>query len=91
MRSLGTLNLKTKTGSILIRTKELPQIYSNISTKDGNVVGKVSDIIGPIMDPHVVVKPNKAGAKNLDKIMGQELFETPKRKSKRDRKWKKKG
>jgi rRNA processing protein Gar1 len=91
LKSLGRLNFQIKSGLILVRSKTIPEMYSKVSTKDGKVVGKVNDIIGPIMDPHILVKPSKDVAGNPGLIKGKELFEQPaKRKSKRDKKWKKK-
>ncbi len=90
MKSLGKLNFFTKTGQLIIRSRELPNIYSNIGTSDRKIIGKVNDIIGPIMDPHIVVKPTREVLKNPDILKGQELFELPKKKvSKRDKRWKK--
>ena len=90
MKSLGQMNFFTKTGQLLIRSRELPNMYSNIGTKEGKILGKVNDIIGPIMNPHIVVKPTRELLKNPDILKGQELFELPKNKfKKRDKKWKK--
>lgn len=90
MKSLGKLNFFTKTGQLIIRSRELPNIYSNIGTSDNKIVGKVNDIIGPIMDPHIVVKPTKEVLKNPELIKEKELFELPKKKViKRDKRWKK--
>lgn len=90
MKSLGSLSKITKNGNMLIRTKELPSIYSNIVTADKKNVGKIIDIIGPIMDPHVVVKPNRQILEKSDVIRGKELFEMKRQKKKRDGKWQKK-
>ncbi len=90
MKSLGQLNFFTKTGQLLIRSKEIPNMYSNIGTKDKKIVGKVNDIIGPIMDAHIVVKPTKEVLANPDLVKKKELFELPKKnRNKRDKRWKK--
>jgi RNA-binding protein len=88
LKPLGELSFITKSRHILIRTKQLPDIYSFIATKDKRKVGKVSDIIGPVMDPHVVVRPTEEVLKNPDIIKGKELFELPSkaRRSKHGRK-----
>lgn len=80
MKSLGQLNFFTKTGQLLVRSRELPNMYSNIGTYDKKIVGKVNDIIGPIMDPHIVVKPTKEVLKNPELVRERELFELPKKK-----------
>jgi rRNA processing protein Gar1 len=78
-------------GQFLIRSKYLPKLYSNVVTKNKRVVGKVNDIIGPVMDPHILVKPSRDVVKNPELIKGQELFEGPnQRDHKRDKRWKKK-
>jgi rRNA processing protein Gar1 len=75
---------------LLIRSKELPNMYSNIGTKDKKIIGKVNDIIGPIMDSHIVVRPTKNVLDNPGLVRERELFELPKKKvNKRDKRWKK--
>jgi rRNA processing protein Gar1 len=65
-------------------------MYSNIGTKDKKILGKVNDIIGPIMDPHIVVKPTKEVLESPDLVKEKELFELPKKnRNKRDKRWKK--
>jgi rRNA processing protein Gar1 len=65
-------------------------MYSNIGTKDKKILGKVNDIIGPIMDPHIVVKPTKEVWESPDLVKEKELFELPKKnRNKRDKRWKK--
>jgi rRNA processing protein Gar1 len=92
LKSLGQLNFFTRTGQLLIRSKELPNMYSNIGTSDRKIVGKVNDIIGPIMDPHIVVRPTKEVLDNPGLVREKELFELPKKnRNKRDKRWKKKG
>ena len=88
MKTLGNLSFTTKAGYVLIRSKNIPEIYSKVVTKDMVVVGKVADVIGPIMDPHIVVKPLGETVKNPEIIKGKELFELPPNKA-RDRRWKK--
>ena len=90
MKSLGQLNFFTKGGQLLVRSMEIPNMYSNIVTIDRKLVGKVNDIIGPIMDPHIVLRPTKEVLDNSDLVRGQELFELPKKnRNTRDRRWKK--
>ncbi len=90
MKSLGSLSIITKNGNLLIRTRELPNLYSTVVTSDKENVGKIIDIIGPIMDPHVVVKPNRQILEKSDVIKGKELFEMKKQRRKRDGRWQKK-
>jgi rRNA processing protein Gar1 len=65
-------------------------MYSNIGTSDKKIIGKVNDIIGPIMDPHIVVRPTKEVLNNPSLVREKELFELPKKsRNKRDKRWKK--
>jgi rRNA processing protein Gar1 len=91
LKSLGNSILYTVGGQFLIKSKNIPKLYSNIVTRDKRLVGKVNDIIGPVMDPHILVKPSKEIAKNPESIKGKELFEGPnKRNQQRSLRWKKK-
>lgn len=87
MKSLGKSFTIIKTGAILIRSKTIPKLYSSVATEDRKVVGKINDIIGPIMDPYIVVKPSPSVLKNPNLIEGRELYEMPKAGKKRDKKW----
>jgi rRNA processing protein Gar1 len=78
LKSLGKINFPTVGGQLLIRSLDLPNLYSTITTKDNLVVGKVNDIIGPKMDPHILVKMSETVKKNPKLIIGKELFEAPK-------------
>lgn len=88
MKALGNQSQITKTRHLLIRSRTLPEIYSAIVTEDRRKVGQVMDIIGPVMDPHILVKPTPQVLKNPELVEGKELFEMPSR-PRRKRKWKK--
>jgi rRNA processing protein Gar1 len=91
LKSLGSESFATSSGYILIRSKNIPSLYSTVKTREEQVVGKVNDVIGPIMDPHILVRPAKDFSKKLETIGGKELFAiSQSRVKKRDRKWKKK-
>lgn len=90
MKPLGQNLIQTSSGMYLIRTKNLPAIYSRIITKDNKIVGTVQDIIGPIMDPHIVLKPTRESSKDPQSFLGKPLFEAPPKRRKREKKWKKK-
>jgi rRNA processing protein Gar1 len=90
LRSLGNISFFTNGGQLLIRSKAIPRIYSNISTNDGKAVGKVADIIGPVMNPHIVVRPTPEISQNHALVKGRELFEQQASvKRKGDKRWKK--
>ncbi len=90
MKSLGRVSSIEKTGSMLIRTKRLPELYSQVVTDNKKVVGTVSDIIGPVMDPYVVVKVRKDILQNPSKFKDKELFELKSKDAKkRAARWKK--
>lgn len=58
MKALGELHHLTKSGKILLRGGELPVLYSSVVTEHSKPIGKVVDIIGPVSNPYIVVKPD---------------------------------
>jgi len=75
LRLLGRAKQIVKKRQLLIRSERLPKLYSKVVTRDRGIVGKVTDIIGPVMDPHVVVTLTEEAKKDEEKIIGEELFE----------------
>ncbi len=91
MESLGKSVIDTVGGKILIRSKKIPELYSNIATGEKTIIGKVNDVIGPVMNPHILVKLTGSAMKNPGLIHGQELYSLPAlRKKKGVKRWKKK-
>lgn len=57
MKFLGKLSHTTKNGNIVLRSGEIPAIYSFVVNKDSKRIGTVRDVIGPSSKPYIVVKP----------------------------------
>ena len=89
LKTLGEMSKETVGQNILIRSKEIPKIYSNVVTDRGEIIGKVNDIIGPKMDPHIVVKLSKH-ITDPKTIKNKMLFEASSNSKKREKRWKKK-
>lgn len=79
MKLLGTLSHVAKSGNLVLRGGQVPSIYSFVVTKDSRKIGKVQDIIGPVSNPYIIVKP----AKNFKKeeLSNFEFYGLEKRRS----------
>ncbi|MDP7208127.1 MAG: Gar1/Naf1 family protein, partial [Candidatus Bathyarchaeota archaeon] len=66
---MGELSHFMKNGKILLRGGEVPALYSSVITAQSKHVGKVVDVIGPVSNPYVIVKPES-------KITEKELSST---------------
>ncbi|MFQ5975392.1 MAG: Gar1/Naf1 family protein [Candidatus Hydrothermarchaeales archaeon] len=87
MRPLGKITSFTKSGAILLRSIEIPSLYSTVVTKDLKKVGTVKDVFGPSSKPYVLIKPmRKFGRKDLLSLKNEALYEVRGGKSKRRRK-----
>lgn len=63
MKPLGKFSHITKAGNIVLRSEDIPFLYSAVT--DGvKKIGKVQDIIGPAAKPYIVVKPTRALGEN---------------------------
>ncbi|WP_456474394.1 H/ACA ribonucleoprotein complex subunit GAR1 [Candidatus Pyrohabitans sp.] len=89
---LGTFSHVSKSGTLIFRGKDFPPLYADVFTKNGEKVGKVVDIIGPISNPYFVIKPEKGAVeKALRAAKGEGLFVSSKKEEKRRRSLGKKG
>ncbi|MFQ5888026.1 MAG: Gar1/Naf1 family protein [Candidatus Hydrothermarchaeales archaeon] len=87
MRPLGKITRFTKSGGILLRSIEIPSLYSTVVTKDLKKVGTVRDVFGPYSKPYILIKPmRKFEPKDLSSLKNETLYESRERKSKRRRK-----
>ncbi len=62
MRPLGDFSHVTRSGNIVLKggkdTRVLPALYAPVVV-EGEVIGKVSDIIGPVSGPYIIIRPKK--------------------------------
>jgi len=66
MRPLGEFS-HVSSGYVLFRAKNYPPLYCGVATSEGEEVGKVVDVIGPVSYPYFVV--------HTEKEMSQKLWE----------------
>ena len=87
MKLIGKPSFITHNGNIIIRGGGVPPVYAPVGTKDKKVFGKVADVMGPVSDPYVVIKPKKKGMR-----IAEELYLLPRKPRKRSfakKRWKK--
>lgn len=65
--ALGKPEKLSKSGMLLVRIQptNLPKIGEKVVTRKMEQVGVVYDIIGPIISPYVLIKPNKVVYEDL--------------------------
>ena len=82
MKALGKLSHFAKSGKMLLRGGEVPALYSSVITVHSKHVGKVVDVIGPVSNPYVVVKPeSKITEKELSSTKLYEVIQRKRRRS----------
>ncbi len=63
MDPIGNFSHVTRSGNIVLKSeKDIPAMYAPVVARGkdwSKVIGKVSDIIGPISGPYIIVKPKK--------------------------------
>lgn len=67
LQPLGKPEKLTKSGMLLVRIQptNLPKIGEKVVTRKMEHVGVIHDIIGPIISPYVLIKPNKVVYEDL--------------------------
>ncbi|MFQ6136044.1 MAG: Gar1/Naf1 family protein [Candidatus Hydrothermarchaeales archaeon] len=90
MKPLGKISHFTKSGGVILRSDEIPSMFSTVVTKDSREVGKVHDVFGPSSKPYILIKPfRRFGPKRLSSLKDEMLYELPKRRARREAmKWK---
>ncbi|MDI9642514.1 MAG: hypothetical protein QFX37_03235 [Archaeoglobales archaeon] len=70
--ALGRPEKLTKSGMLLVRIQptNLPKIGDKVVTRKMEQVGIVYDIIGPIISPYALIKPNKVVYEDLFVVKG---------------------
>jgi rRNA processing protein Gar1 len=53
---------------LIVRLSSVPEMNANVYVEDGQEIGKVVDIIGPVKSPFCVVT-----AKDADKYVGKDI------------------
>jgi RNA-binding protein len=74
LKAIGKPSFITHNGNIIIRSGAVPPVYAPVGTRDKKVFGKVADVIGPVNDPYVVIKPKKKGMR-----IAEELYLLPRK------------
>lgn len=65
---------------VLLESKEIPSIGSEVLGKKLQVVGRVVDILGPVAKPYALVKPSVEGPEDY---VGQPLYADRRRATRR--------
>ncbi len=82
MNRIGRVLHISPSGKAVLKAEKIPRIGDIVLNGEGQVVGKVFDIIGPVKAPYVEVEINYSG-----KIIGRMLYASSKqRKKKRGKK-----
>ena len=57
LQKLGRVRILTPSKNIIVKTEKPPKIGTEVVDENLKVVGKIFDIIGPVVAPYAVVKP----------------------------------
>ena len=65
MQRLGKMLHVTPSQNIVVKTDKTPKIGSAVVDENLKVIGKIFDVIGPVLSPYVIVKPSVKEPKQL--------------------------
>ncbi|HEQ79201.1 MAG TPA: hypothetical protein ENN76_02920 [Euryarchaeota archaeon] len=57
MKLLGTVMRYSRTGRLIVKGAYAPKGRESVCDPSGNVLGKVERVIGPELQPYVIIKP----------------------------------
>jgi RNA-binding protein len=72
MMKLGVASHLTRRKRIIVKVQKIPKLNTKVYDEKGNEIGEVIDVLGPVREPYVAVKPIKN--ENLEELVGKELF-----------------
>jgi rRNA processing protein Gar1 len=73
MKYLGKVDDIIFNGKIIVRTTFKPRFGDIIVDKHKKTIGKVSQIIGPVKEPYIIISPNK-NVKASFKLIGTDIY-----------------
>lgn len=72
MRSIGKVVKVSRQGLVLTRSRGPAEPGTMVMDNRSNTVGRVTDVIGPVAEPYIVIAPPK-GAR-VQALLNRELF-----------------
>ena len=71
LQRLGRVLSLTPSLNMVVKTEEAPKIGSTVIDENLKVVGRVFDVIGPVIAPYAVIKPN---IKDPEQLTNKQLY-----------------
>ncbi len=72
MKRLGIVMDISYRGTLVTRAEATPSLGDKVFTGDGQQIGRVERVFGPVSRPYVTVKPT-SGKRRLMGVIGKEL------------------
>lgn len=72
MKKLGVVSHISRRGRIIVKAESIPKLESEVIDEKSKPVGVVIDLLGPIQNPYVAVKPYSK--ENLESLVGKVLY-----------------
>jgi rRNA processing protein Gar1 len=73
MKYVGKIDDIIYDGKFLVRTNFKPKIGTRVVNKRNMIIGKITQIIGPIKNPYITIKPQK-DLKSTFQLIGMEIY-----------------
>ena len=71
MQRLGRVSNVTPSRNIIVKTENTPKMGAEVVDENLKIIGKVFDIIGPVLAPYAVVKPT---IREPDKLVNKPVY-----------------
>jgi len=72
MKKLGFVYIISKRKRLIVKTDFIPKLGIEVYDRNKNKIGTVIDVLGPVKQPFVAVKPYNKD--NIEQYLNQELF-----------------
>ena len=72
MKKLGFVYIISRRKRLIVKTNFIPKLGIEVYDKNKNKVGIVIDVLGPVKQPFIAVKPYNKD--NIEQYLNQELF-----------------
>ena len=74
MKLIGEIENVGYNGMWIIRSEILPKIGSQVYNQHKQAVGKVTNIIGPVTRPYILVRPKLTEKQEQLQIIGEKIY-----------------
>jgi RNA-binding protein len=74
VKALGRIQTISHSGKLIVRANWAPELGTKIVDREFRVIGIVAQLLGPVENPYVSIKPVRSPGQTLLKMVGKDVY-----------------